>query len=194
MLWLWSWVSFLLAPGPVTDLTARAVSDSAIVLQWTEVRSSTTAIPRYLVRYDSAGGFGLTWASRPDVLTGGCAAPIVGANATGGKPHACVMTGLTPNVEYKFQMVAYTGVLNSTAVFGPLSNVVRAKTMERVGPILVWRPGLYRDTVRGVTWITTPHWGRWQVTIRPTYGDYQGTLEDSSGAVVARAYLLLVKP
>src|SRR5437899_10555366 len=121
------------APAAVTDLRALALSDSSVVLTWTEVRSSTTGIPRYVVRYGNAtvAPF-FSWATSADVLTGGCAAPIVGSNATGGRPHACGLTGLTTNHAYDFQILPYTGVLNSTAVFGPLSNVAEATTMLRV--------------------------------------------------------------
>src|SRR5882724_9426911 len=72
-----------LAPAGVTDLTARALTDSAIVLQWTEVRSSNTSIPRYVLRYGPSSAF--SWGTTTDVLTMGCGAPIVGANTTGGR-------------------------------------------------------------------------------------------------------------
>jgi len=181
----------LLAPAGVTDLRATALTDSAIILQWTEVRSSSTAIPRYVIRYDSLGKF--EWSTHPDVLTGGCAAPIVGANATGGRLHACVVWDLKPHLAYEFQMVAYTGTLNSTAVFGPLSNIARVTTMERVGPILLWRPPIFPDTIRGVQRLSVDGWGTWPFYVRTTYGDYRGTLEDSTGAIVAHGYLVVTK-
>src|SRR6185295_17975931 len=89
------------APAGVTDLTARPLTDSAVVLQWTEVRSSSTAIPRYVVRYGPLGAF--QWATSPDILAGGCGAPIVGSNPTGGRSHASVLGGLNPNQAYQFQ-------------------------------------------------------------------------------------------
>jgi hypothetical protein len=180
------------APAAVTDLSARPLTDSAIVLQWTEVRSSSTAIPRYVVRYGLLGAF--QWTTSPDLLSGGCAAPIVGSNATGGRFHACVVWNLLPNQAYQFQMVAYTGVLNSTAVFGPLSNIAEATTMQRIGPLLVVRPRMFLDTIQGVQRLSVPGWGSWAFYAKATFGDYQGTLEDSSGAILARGYLLLVHP
>jgi len=180
-----------LAPAGVTDLSARPLTDSAIVLQWSEVRSSSSAIPRYAVRYGPLGSF--QWATSPDLVTTGCAAPIVGANAIGGRLHACVVWNLLPNQAYQFQMVAYTGTLNSTAVFGPLSNIAEATTMERVGPILLFRPRMMLDSVPAVAQIVTP-WGTWAVTVKPRYGDYLGTLQDSTGTILARGYLLLTRP
>lgn len=181
------------APAAVTDLTARPVSDSAVVLQWTEVRSSSTAIPRYVVRYGTLGG-GFQWATSADVLSGGCAAPIVGSSATGGRPHACVLSGLVANTAYRIQLVAYTGTLNSTAVFGPLSNIADVTTMERIGPMLVSRPRVWIDSIRGVQRVSVDGWGTWPVLVHPRFGDYQGTLEDSAGTVLAHGYLLLVRP
>jgi fibronectin type III domain protein len=179
------------APAGVTDLKAFAVSDSAVVLTWTEVASGTSAIPRYLVRYDSLGAF--QWSSAPDVLTGNCGAPIVATRATGGRLRACLLTGLAPGVAYQVQMVAYTGTLNTTAVFGPLSNIVDVTTMQRVGPMLVWRTGMYRDTIPDVTEIVTP-WGDWAITVHLRFGEYRGFLRSDSGVIRANAYLLLVHP
>lgn len=179
-----------LAPAQVTDLSARALTDSAIVLQWTEVRSSNTSIPRYVVRYDSLGKF--QWGTAQDLLTMGCGAPLVGANTTGGRFHACVIWNLQPNTAYRFQMVAYTGTLNSTAVFGPLSNIADATTMTRLGPLLLWRPRMYRDTL-AVSGIVTP-WGSWQVNVRFPFGDYIAEFKDTLGFTNGRGYLLVVHP
>jgi len=181
------------APAGVTDLTARALTDSAIVLQWTEVRSSSTSIPRYVVRYDLSRAF--SWGTAQDLLTMGCGAPIVGANTTGGRFHACVIWNLLPNKAYQFQMVAYTGTLNSTAVFGPLSNIAEATTMTRVGPMLVSRPRMFRDSVTiasaSIPDFGEPHYplaGRFQL------GDRLAYFYDSAGALTARGYLLVTQP
>lgn len=183
---------FALAPAGVTDLRVQALTDSSVVLQWTEVRSSTTAIPRYVVRYDSLGRF--LWNTEQDVTTGGCAAPIVGANAAGGRLHACVLGGLLPNIAYEFQIAAYTGALNSTAVFGPLSNVVWQATAERIGPMLVLRPRIADDSFAvHSAWIsayrdTFPLSGWFR------YGGYQTAAFGANGVVTARGYLLITKP
>lgn len=181
-----------LAPAGVTDLRVQALSDSAVVLQWTEVKSSTTAIPRYVVRYGPYEAY--SWATSQDVVAGGCAAPIIGSNATGGRPHACVLTGVAPNHLYYFQVAAYTGVLNSTAVFSPLSNKDSTTAMERVGAMLVWRPIIPRaDFPVSSAWIsayadTFPIRGTWQ------YGTYQIAAFGANGVVTARGYLLVTKP
>lgn len=182
-----------LSPAGVTDLRAQALSDSSVVLTWTEVQSSSTAIPRYDVRFDSLGKF--LWSTAADLVIGGCGAPIVSTRAAGGRPRACVITGLQPHVAYQFQMVSYTGTLNTTgAVFGPLSNIAEATTAERIGTMLLWRSPLMRDTILGVQRVEVNDWGSWALYVRPTFGDYRGTLEDSSGAILARAYLLITKP
>lgn len=185
----------LFAPAQVTDLQATALTDSAVVLQWTEVRSSTTAIPRYVVRYDSLGKF--QWSAEKDVVTTGCAAPIVGATATGGRLHACVLWDLAPNTAYQVQLVAYTGTLNSGAVFGPLSNIVTVTTAERIGPMLVSRPRFLIDTafVDGIAVSTYPgiYKGRYPIHGSFNLGSYAitGYWGDS---ITARGYLLVTKP
>lgn len=186
-------VATSVAPAAVTDLSARPLTDSAIVLQWTEVRSSTTAIPRYAVRYGPLGKF--SWSTATDLLTTGCGAPIVGANATGGRLHACVVWNLLPNVAYQFQMVAYTGTLNSTAVFGPLSNIAEATTMTRVGPMLVSRPRMILDSLT-VAAASLEDWGtqRYPLAGRFVFGDRLAYFYDSTGVLAARGYLLVTKP
>lgn len=183
----------VVAPGAVTDLRAFALSDSAVVLTWTEVASASTAVPRYAVRYDSLGAF--AWATAPDVLVGGCAAPIVSTRAAGGRPRACVLAGLAPNVAYLVQMVAYTGALNSTAVFGPLSNVAPVTTASRSGPLLVWRPRMFVDSVF-VAAASLADWGatRFPLQGRFLLGDREAVFYDSTGTVVARGFLVVVKP
>lgn len=182
----------LAAPAAVTDLRARAFSDSAVVLTWTEVRSSNSSIPRYAVRYDSLGKFG--WIGDRDVVTGGCAAPIVGSNTAGGRAHACVLAGLAPGTAFQFQIVAYTGTLNSTAVFGPLSNIVQTTTMRRIGPMLVAREPALVDSVR-LTQVEFSDWPdvRWPIRGAFWTGDHYITAYHAD-SIVARGYLLVVAP
>jgi len=181
-------------PAAVTDLHAQAISDSAIVLTWTEISSGSTSVPRYLVRFDSLGKF--DWTTESDVLTGNCAAPIVATRAAGGRPRACVITGLQPNVAYQFQMVAYTGTLNSTAVFGPLSNIADAKTAQRLGPLLLWRPGMSMLDSVTVQAVDVTDWLPMRFPLRGTFrfGDRVARFYDSTGAVAAIGYVVVVKP
>lgn len=182
------------APAAVTDLRASALSDTSVVLQWTEVRSTTSSFPRYVLRYGPVGSF--DWSTATDVKTGGCAAPISGTNAAGGKPHACVQIGLASNRAYLFQVVPFTGTLNTTGVvFGPLSNVAEATTMERVGPMLVLRPRMWLGDSFPVhsAWIdaypdTLPLRGWFR------YGSYVAIAFGANDSVVARGYLLVAKP
>jgi hypothetical protein len=183
------------APAQVTDLSAFALSDTSVVLTWTEVRSSTTAIPRYVVRFDAASAY--TWTSAVDIVIGGCGAPIVGASAAGGRPHACVLTGLVAHRAYRFQMVAYTGLLNSTAVFGPLSNLADATTAERIGPLLVWRPPVNPGDSMFVQSVSTSYYPRLPNLPLKGWvwaGSYSITGFGTNDSVAARGYLLVTKP
>jgi hypothetical protein len=187
-----------LAPGAVTDLRIAAVTDTSAVLAWTEVRSSTTAIPRYVVRYGNAASF--TWSASQDLLATGCAAPIVGSNTSGGRPHACILTGLLPGRAYAFQMVAYTGVLNSTAVFGPLSNIATVTTdgpRTTLGPLTIIGPPIPVDTsyVEAVAVSTYPGIFNGRYPIRGSFNLGTYTLTAFVGdSITARGYLLVVKP
>jgi len=183
-----------LAPAGVTDLRVSAVTDTTAVLTWTEAASGTSAVARYVVRFGPLAGF--AWGARPDVVTGGCAAPVYGSTAAGGRTRSCVLGGLQSNVAYRFQLVAYTGVLNSTAVFGPFSNTVDATTAQRIGPMLVLRPRMLLDTL-AIAAASLPYdFGpsRYPVRGRFPAGDRIASFYDSTGALIAWGYLLIVRP
>jgi hypothetical protein len=162
-------------------------------LTWTEVNSGLTSIAKYVVRFGVFESF--AWYAVSDVKTGGCGAPVYGSTAGGGRTRSCIVGGLIPHRAYRFQLTAYTGTLNTNAVFGPLSNVAEATTAQRVGPMLVVRPTVtLGDTIvlQGA-WIsaypdTFPLRGRWLT------GDYALTGFGDSNRVIARGYLLVVKP
>lgn len=181
------------APGQVTTLRVVAITDTSLVLTWTEVTSSTSAINRYAVRYSRPP---LNWPTQADVTTGNCGAPVYGSTAAGGRTRACVLTGLQSNTAYDVQVIAYTGVLNSTAVFGPVSNVVTATTAERIGSLMVVRPRMYIDTIgplRSVDIGSVGTW-RWPVNMGFFSGSYPVVFRDVLDSVRAYGYLLIVKP
>jgi len=185
-----------LAPARVADLRVSAVTDSTAVLTWTEVSTAGTGVARYAVRFGRVADF--TWTAASDVVTGGCAAPVYGSTAGGGRTRSCVLGGLLANTGYKFQVVAYTGVLNSTAVFGPLSNVVADTTdglRVRLGPLLISRAPILIDTV-DVRAASISFFGdrRLPLAGRFPLGPQLVVGYDSTGAVVARGYLLVVRP
>lgn len=184
----------LLAPGRVTDLRVSAVTDTSAVLTWTEVASGNTAVARYVIHVGPSASF--TWTSRPDVVTGGCAAPVYGSTAAGGRTRSCIVGGLAPNTFYRFQLVAYTGTLNVNAVFGPLSNDEDAATAQRIGPMLVLRPRMMLDTLAIAEASLTYDFGPRRFPLRGRFpaGDRVASFYDSTGALVAFGYLLLVKP
>lgn len=180
-------------PAQVTTLRVSAATDTSLVLSWTEVPTGSTAIARYAIRYSAPP---LTWAALTDVTVGGCAAPVYGSTAGGGRIRSCVLSGLQPNVRYAVQLIAYTGTLNLNAVFGPLSNIVEATTAQRIGSMLVLRPRLFLDTVGAVRSIQVGSLGswRWPLNVGFFVGDYPVTFRDSLDTTVAHGYLLIVKP
>jgi hypothetical protein len=181
-------------PAQVTTLRVSAVTDTTVVLTWTEVSTGGTGIAKYAVRYGQLGAF--TWTPGTDVTAGGCGTPIYGSTAGGGRTRSCVLGGLTPNLAYEFQIVAYTGVLNSTAVFGPLSNRASATTAQRIGPMLVLRPRMLLDTLAIAEASLTYDFGPRRFPLRGRFpaGDRVASFYDSTGALVAFGYLLLVRP
>jgi len=180
-------------PGPVTDLRISAVTDTSAVLTWTEVSTAGTGIAKYAVRFGDLATYG--WPNVADVTTGGCAAPIYGSTAGGGRMRSCVLGGLASNRTFRFQVIAYTGVLNTTAVFGPLSNIAEASTAQRIGPMMVLRPRMFLDTL-AIAEASLPYdFGprRYPVYGRFPTGDRIASFYDSTGALTAYGYLLLVK-
>jgi len=181
-------------PGGVTDLRVSAVTDTSAVLTWTEVPSGTSGIARYVIRFGPFESF--TWGTASDVLTGGCGAPVYGSTAGGGKTRSCVLSGLVAKRAYDFQLVAYTGSLPTTANFGPLSNVAEATTAERIGPMLIQRPPMFLDTL-AIAEASLPYdFGprRYPIHGRFPAGDRVASFYDSTGALVAWGYLLIVRP
>jgi len=182
-----------LTPAAVTDLRVSAVTDTSAVLTWTEVPTGG-GVARYALRYAPIGP--LIWANQTDVLTGGCGAPVYGSTAGGGKTRSCVQGGLGSNLAYQFQIVAYTGVLNSTAVFGPLSNIAQATTAQRIGPMLVLRPRMLPDTIE-IAEASDPYdFGPQHYPIHGKFltGDRVTSFYDATGTLAAWGFLLVVKP
>jgi hypothetical protein len=97
---------------------------------------------------------------------------------------------------YAVQIVAYTGNLNTTAAFGPLSNIVEAATAERIGTLVVSRPRMWIDTVGPVRSVEVGHVGnwRWPVNVGFFSGSYPVVLRDSLDSLKGYGYLLIVKP
>lgn len=184
-----------LAPGRVSDLRVSAVTDTTAVLTWTEVSTGATGIAKYVVRFGPVASF--AWGSSADIVTGGCAAPVYGSTAGGGRTRSCVLGGLQARRGYGVQIVAYTGTLNTNAIFGPFSNVATIVTAERVGPMLVQRPGLnMADSVfMRAVWFSAPGYSQDTLPLRGWFnvGAYTalGFFGDS---VVLKGYLLVTRP
>lgn len=182
------------APGRVTDLRVSAVTDTTAVLTWTEVPSGTSGVARYAVRTGPLGSY--AWGSAPDVITGGCAVPVYGSTAAGGRTRSCVLGGLTPGFGVEAQVVAFTGSYGTTTNISQPSNVAFTRLGQRVGPLLVYRGSLpVRDSVTIVA-VEVSDWPGWRLTLRGTFlfGDRRATFYDSTGAVAARAYLVVTPP
>lgn len=184
-----------LVPGSVTDLRVSMASDTAMTLTWTEVNSSTSAIAKYVIRVDVAESY--SWGSSTDVKAGGCGAPVYGSTAAGGRVRSCVLGGLIANRAYRVQLVAFTGVQNTNAVYGPLSNVVQERTAERLGPMVVSYPRFPIDTafVDGIAISNYPGIYKGRYPIRGSFWLGSYTIVGYTGdSVTALGYLLVTKP
>ena len=179
----------------VTTLRVSAVTDSALVLSWTEVSTHGSGVARYAVRVGSLSQGPFVWANAVDVASGGCAYPVYGSTAGGGRVRSCVLSGLAPNNGYFVQLVAYTGTLATTTTFSPLSNVVQGTTATRVGPMLVTRPRMLLDTVV-ISAVEVSDFAGMRFPLRGTFrlGDRLATFFDATGVVVAQGYLLVIQP
>lgn len=185
-----------LAPAAVTTLRVVAATDTSLVLTWTEVSSSITAVTRYVVRVDTTAGRFVNWGVEPEVVTGGCAAPIYGSTAAGGRVRACVLGGLKPHRLYEIAIRGFTGTMNVNAVYGPVSNIAVGITAERIGAMTVVRPPMFVDTL-AIAAASLPYdFGpqRYPIHGRFPVGDRVASFYDSTGALVGWGYLLLVRP
>jgi len=125
----------IVAPGPpgtVTDLAVDATTDSSATLAFTEVSDGMGRLASYDVRY--ATGPTLTWGTNAtSVNQGTCATPLAGHSI--GARRTCSILGLTSGTTYSFELVAFRGKLNGTAVFGELSNIATGVTAGSTAPV-----------------------------------------------------------
>lgn len=184
----------LLLPANVTDLRVAAVTDTSAVLTWTEIASNNAAIARYLVRYSLASQ--PLPVTPPFLTTGGCGSPVYGSTSGGGRTRSCVLGGLAPKTRYAFQVIAYTGNLATTGNFSPAwSNRAEATTAERVGPMLVSRPPITRDSLT-IAAASITDYGAIRFPLFGTFrfGDRRVVFYDSTGAVIAIGQLVVTAP
>jgi len=119
-------------PGTVEDLAVDATTDSSVTLAFTEVSDGMGRPASYDVRYVT--GTTLTWGTNAtSVSQGTCATPLAG-RATGAR-RTCSVLGLASGTTYSFELVAFRGTLNGTAVFGELSNTVTGATAASTAPV-----------------------------------------------------------
>src|SRR5690242_13344547 len=112
----------LVAPGSLTDLTAVAVTDSAVTLRWTEVPSNDSAqVAWYDLRWGPAAGF--AWAPRKSPLD-----TVRGTTRAGGVKLTTVVRGLVPSTAYTFQAVACVGIFGGAICSPSLSNTATVTT------------------------------------------------------------------
>jgi len=181
------------APGTVTDLRVTAVTDTSVVLTWTEVSSGNTSVARYLVRYAPIDA--PMPATPPFLTTGGCGAPIYGSTAAGGRVRSCVLGGLTAQRAYAFQVIPFTGTLTTTANWGGWSNTAQATTAARIGSMVVSRPPMHEgDVAIAAASITDFGSGRFPLHGTFRLGDRVALFYDSTGAIIARGYVLVTRP
>ena len=125
----------IVAPGPpgtVADLAVVAATDTSVTLAFTEVSNGMGRPASYDVR--GAVGTTLTWgANATSVSQGTCTTPLAG-HAIGAR-RTCTVSGLAAGTTYSFQLVAFRGTLNGTAVFGGLSNIATSMTAGSTAPV-----------------------------------------------------------
>src|SRR5882762_9560052 len=117
-------------PAAVTDLAVIAVSDTSVTVTFTEVDGGIGQPANYDLRY--APGT-ISWGSGTDATSGTCATPIAGTAI--GAQRSCTVLGLKYGTTYEFQLMPFRGTLNVDAMFGNLSNIVRAVTDVHPGAV-----------------------------------------------------------
>jgi uncharacterized protein YjdB len=116
-------------PGTVADLAVGAKTDVTVTLSFTQVDNGIGQPSSYDVRYVAGP---MSWGSATSVASGTCAAPLAGTGVSGAL--SCTVLGLSPSTSYDFQVKAFRGTMNASAVFGGLSNVVSASTLAGPPP------------------------------------------------------------
>jgi uncharacterized protein YjdB len=120
-------VSRTAKPAAVSDLAVSSTADTAVTLSFTEVNDGTGSPASYDVRFATSP---LSWGSATSVTRGTCTTPVAGTSI--GAKRSCTVLGLTPSTAYQFQLIAFRGTLNQSAVFGSPSNVASTATLVTV--------------------------------------------------------------
>src|SRR5206468_4436503 len=110
-------------PGTVTDLAVGTTTDASVALSFTQVDDGMGSPAKYDIRYAVPP---MAWGSASSVGAGTCATPVVGTGV--GSAMSCIVQGLSSSTSYNFQVVAFRGTLDGSAVFGGISNVAVAST------------------------------------------------------------------
>src|SRR5258705_107576 len=117
-------------PALVSDLAVASVTANRLTLAFTEVNDGTGQPAKYDVRY-AAGT--IAFGAATDVTQGTCVRPVLGSAI--GARRTCTILGLSAGTSYQVQLVSYRGILDSNAVFGPLSNVASGTTAASTAPV-----------------------------------------------------------
>ena len=117
-------------PALVSDLAVSSVTANGLTLAFTEVNDGTGQPAKYDVRY-AAGT--IAFGAATDVTQGTCVRPVLGSAI--GARRTCTILGLSSGTSYQVQLVSYRGILDSNAVFGPLSNVASGTTAASTAPV-----------------------------------------------------------
>src|SRR6266550_8921535 len=118
------------SPALVSDLAVSSVTANGLTLAFTEVNDGTGQPAKYDVRY-AAGT--IAFGAATGVTQGTCVRPVLGSAI--GARRTCTILGLSSGTSYQVQLVSYRGVLDSNAVFGPLSNVASGTTAASTAPV-----------------------------------------------------------
>lgn len=112
-------------PGTVNNLAVTGTTATSATLRFTSVTDGSGSPANYEVRY-AATPLGWGWGSATPVSQGTCSGVVTSSSI--GQQVTCTVAGLPSGASLDFQVVAYRGNLNQSAVFGSLSNIATGQT------------------------------------------------------------------
>jgi len=114
------------APGTVADLSIANVTDSSVVLRFTQVEDGTGEAASYAVRYGSPD-FSMSWDAQVSTER-------LFAGSQAGSILEVPYTGLLADTDYAFRVAAVRESLDGVRVYGDYTQSVSARTAAVVQP------------------------------------------------------------
>ncbi|MBT8336276.1 MAG: Ig-like domain-containing protein, partial [Gemmatimonadetes bacterium] len=120
-------------PSAITDLRVVATTESAVIIEFTEVDDGLGGVALAELRY-AFSPMGWSWGSASVVLEGECGSPIEGQSV--GATRQCTVEGLQAGTAYDFQMVSWR-VTSDGNLYSPLSSIATGTTVATEQPVEV---------------------------------------------------------